>query len=128
MKKDNTEWLKDVSKAANEAGNVKSLGDAIGLPTVGDRDIIRRVLVQYEKAHPGEIKFHRDAARARLAESGKDTKFAVVDESSRRRYMFELPVEIGHFLEKSYPLMFSNKKHFAWFCKNFPELLIGERY
>jgi hypothetical protein len=128
MKKDNIQWLKDVSKAANEAGNVKNLGDAIGLPTAGDKEIIRKVLVQYDKANPGMIKFHRDAARARIAESGKDNKFGLINKESNRRYMMELPVEIGQFLEKSYPLMFTNKKHFAWFCKNFPELLIGEQY
>lgn len=125
---DNTDFLKDISKAANEAGNVKNLGDAIGMPDKEDKEIIRRVLVQYEKAHPGEIKFHRDAARARIEAAGKDSKFAIIDKDSNRRYMFELPVEIGMFLEKSYPLMFRNKKHFAWFCKNFPELMIGDLY
>lgn len=126
--KDNTDFLKDVSKAAEESGNIKTLGSAIGMPDNEDKEIIRRVLVQYEKAHPGEIQFHRDAARARIVESGKSTEFAVLDKDSSRRYMFELPVEIGMFLEKSYPLMFRDKKHFAWFCKNFPELLIGERF
>jgi hypothetical protein len=126
--KDQSDFVKDVSKAADKAGNVKTLGSAIGLPDNGDKEIIRKFLVQYEKAHPGEIKFHRDAARARIVESGKSTEFAIVDKDSNRRYMFELPVGVGQFLEKSYPLMFRDKQHFAWFCKNFQELMIGERY
>lgn len=126
--RDNRGYLTDISKAASKAGNVKTLGDVVGLPDKEDKEMIRKFLVQYEKKHPGEIQFHRDAARARLEEAGKSTEFAVIDKTSNRRYVFELPTGIGQWLERSYPLMFRDKQHFAWFCNNFPELRIGDRY
>lgn len=126
--KDNTDFLKDVSKASEKAGNIKTLGGAIGMPDKEDKEIIRKFLVQYEKAHPGEIQFHRDAAREHISATGKDNKFGLIEKDAGRRYMFELPVGVGQFLEKSYPLMFRSKDHFSWFCRNFPELLIPEKY
>ena len=125
---DNKDYVADASKAAEKAGNFKSLGDAVGLPDAEDKAIIQKYLLSYEREHPGEIQFHRDAARARLVEAGKDIKFAVMDKNSRRRYMLELPVEIGQWLERVYPLMFTEKTHTQWLYKNFPELLIPERY
>lgn len=104
--------------------SIKSLADAIGLPDKEDKLRIQRYLLKYEKKHPGEIKFHRDMARERL----KDPKFGLVDSQSARRYLFELPTEIGVWLGQAYPLMFKDKKHLAWFCKNFPELLIPEKF
>lgn len=100
------------------------LADAIGLPDAEDKLRIRKWLDRYEKEHPGEILFHRNAARARL----KDSKFAVVDDQSARRYLFELPVEFGNWLSQAYPLMFKAKAHTRWFVKHFPELLIPEKF
>lgn len=104
--------------------STKSLADAIGLPDKEDKLRIQLHLKRYEKEHPGELMFHRDAARARLA----DPKFATIDDQSARRYLFELPTEVGNWLGQAYPLMFKDSKHTAWFCKHFPELLIPERY
>lgn len=106
--------------------STKSLADAIGLPDKEDKLRIQKFLLQYEKEHPGEIKFHRDAARERLASSNKN--FAVIDATSQRRYLFELPVALGNWLNMAYPLMFKDKKHTAWFCENFKELMIPEKY
>lgn len=100
------------------------LAEGIGLPDKQDKERIQRWLLKYEKEHPGEIKFHRDAARARL----KDPKFATIDDASARRYLFELPEEFGNWLSQSYPLMFKAKTHTHWFCRNFPELLIPEKF
>lgn len=126
--KDNRGYLTDISKAADKAGNIKTLGDVVGLPDKEDKEMIRKFLVQYEKKHPGEIQFHRDAAKHHIVASGKDSKFGVIEKHAGRRYMFELPTAVGQWLEKSYPLMFRDKQHFAWFCKNFPELMIPEVY
>lgn len=106
--------------------STKSLADAIGLPDEEDKARIQRFLRQYEKKHPGEMLFHRNAARARLAEENK--KFAVIDPSSQRRYLFELPEPIGIWLGQAYPLMFKAQTHTRWFAHNFPELLIPESY
>lgn len=114
--------------------STKSLADAIGLPDAQDKLRIQRYLNTYEKNHPGELLFHRNVARERL----KDPKYALIDDldsgrgvggkSSNRRYLFELPEEIGQFLGQAYPLMFKDKKHTAWFVKNFKYLLIPEEY
>lgn len=106
--------------------STKSLADVIGLPDEVDKRRIQRYLLKYEKAHPGEIQFHRDAARERLSEENK--KFAVIDKTSQRRYLFELPEEIGIWLGQAFPLMFKSREHTAWFCKNFKELMIPEKY
>lgn len=114
--------------------STKSLADAVGLPDAQDKLRIQAYLNRYEKEHPGELAFHRDAARARL----KDPKFALMDDigsgkgvggkGSNRRYLFELPEEVGRFLGEAYPLMFRSKEHTRWFVKNFKFLLIPERY
>ena len=100
------------------------LAESIGLPDQQDKLRIRKWMLKYEQEHPGEFKFHRDAARARLA----DPEFAVIDSSSSRRYLFELPEEFGIWLGQAYPLMFKAKTHTRWFVKHFPELLIPERF
>lgn len=105
--------------------STKSLADAIGLPDEEDKARIQRFLLKYEKEHPGEIIFHRNAARDRLA--AHNTKFAVVNAESNRRYLFELPTEIGNWLSAAYPLMFKDKEHTRWFARNFKELLIPEK-
>lgn len=104
--------------------NNKNLAEAIGLPDAEDKLRIQRFLNKYEKEHPGELKFHRDNARARLI----DPTFGEVDASSKRRYLFELPVPIGNWLSQAYPLMFKDKKHTEWFVKNFKYLLIPEKW
>ena len=125
MKK-NIDFTKDVSKEAAKVGNIKSLGDAVGLPDRVDKARIQRYLLKYDKEHPGEIRFHRNAARERLAADNQ--KFGLVTGSEHRRYLFELPVGIGQWMEATYPLMFREKTHTAWFAKNFPELRIGDKY
>lgn len=103
-------------------GNSKNLAEAIGLPDAQDKLRIQLHLRQYEKDHPGELKFHRDAARERLA----DPKLGIVDKQSARRYLFELPVEIGNWLSQAYPTMFKSRDNVRWFARNFRELLIPE--
>lgn len=109
--------------------NQKSLGDAVGLPDELDKEFIRKLITKYDKKYPGFIKAARDEARAQHAAAGGDTaKFSEVNSDARGRLLFELPEELHHNIEQSYPLMFSNKKHFRWFCKNFKELMIPDKY
>lgn len=101
----------------------KTLADAVGMPDDEDKRYIQRLLVAYDKKHPGEIQFHRDAARAR-----QHNEWNVVDEDSHRRYLMEMPAGLHEKLEAYIPTLFREKKHFAWFCKNFPELMIPKKY
>lgn len=116
----------------NETKNHKSLqtmGDVVGLPDAQDKERIRRYLARYEKAHPGEIMFHITMAREHFRAAGGDKqKFGLVNKQASGRTLFELPNEVGQWMEQAYPLMFRDKKHTAWFARNFKELLIPERY
>lgn len=112
--------------------NYKSLGDAIGMPDEHDREFIRRLLLDYERKHPGQIKFTLDTAKSDQWENDsafrERSKFGLVDAQSSRRHLFELPASLMQLIERYYPTMFREKKHFAWFCKNFKELRLTEKY
>lgn len=126
MKKD--EGQKNFTKAFLEGavsdGSVRNMAEAVGLPDAEDKQRIENWLLKYDKKHPGEIKFHRDAARERI----DDKDYGVLDKASSRRYLFELPTEFGTWMEQAYPLMFKDRKHLAWFCKNFKYLMIPHKH
>ena len=122
----NPQFTDDFHKEAKQRGSTKSMGDVVGLPDDIDKARIQRFLLRYERKHPGEIQFHRDMARERT-KAGKND-YGVVDPTSARRYLFELPEQIGIWLGEAYPLMFKEKSHTRWFAKNFPELLIPRKY
>lgn len=101
----------------------KTLGDMIGMPDDVDKEHIKKMLNSYDKKHPGEIVFHRNTAR-----DNQWNDFNVIDKQSNRRYLMELPPELFNSLEEYIPTLFREKKHFAWFCNNFPDLLIPRKY
>lgn len=102
----------------------KTLGDAVGMPDATDKENIQNIILRYERKHPGEIKFHRDAARDRIVNAFNPN--AVLDKNSNRRYMLELPPKLHANIEAYIPTIFRDKKHFDWFKKNFKELLIPQ--
>lgn len=109
--------------------NLKTMGEVVGLPDEEDKERIRRYLLRYEKDHPGEIGFHIGMAKEHFKEAGGDKqKYGLVNKQASGRTLFELPNEVGQWLEQAFPLMFRDKKHTAWFAKNFKELLIPELY
>ncbi|TAK94388.1 hypothetical protein EPO05_06440, partial [Patescibacteria group bacterium] len=108
-------------KEAGKHKSAKSMGEVVGLPDDVDKERIRKYLLKYEKDHPGEIQAVLTQARAEFAAVGGDRqKYGVTNQQARGRTLFELPTEIGQFLEQAYPLMFRSKEHTAWFCKAFP--------
>lgn len=105
------------------------MGDVIGLPDAVDKARIEAYLRRYEKAHPGLIKEIMQTVRQDFAEQGgRKALYGEVNKQARGRTLMELPADLGHWLESAYPLMFRHKKHTAWFLKNFPQFLIGEKY
>lgn len=123
------DFTEQFKKEAEKHATGKSMADVIGLPDKEDKERIQRYFLRYEKAHPGEIAFHTGMARSHFASFGGDRqKYGIVNKQSGGRTLFELPNEVGQWLEAAYPLMFRDKKHTGWFAKNFPELLIPERY
>lgn len=118
--------IMDLSKS-----QYKDLADAVGMPDEEDKKSIELIISRFERRNPGVIQFHRDAAKEhmgvehnRFAEMSKVTG----EKNSARRYMMELPPELHMKLEQYIPTLFSSKKHFAWFCKNFKSLLIPKDY
>lgn len=112
----------------------KDLADAIGMPDAKDKENIQNIILAYEKKHPGYILHARNMARESLA----DTTYATTDGSralsgrissgSAMRLHLELPEELYHNIEAYIPTIFREKKHYHWFLKNFPELLIPNKF
>jgi hypothetical protein len=94
------------------------------MPDEWDRKNIMAILKNYEKDHPGEIGTAIREARDDLL----DKKYGVADPTSRRRHVMELPAGLVSVLEESYPTLFREKAHFQWFVRNFPSLLVPEKY
>jgi hypothetical protein len=112
--------------------NYKSLGDAVGMPDQKDKDFLRRLILDYNRRYPGLIKNTVDEARKDQRENSNAlndiTRFGVVDGQSHRRHLFELPEGLINEIEMQYPTMFREKSHFHWFCKNFKELMLPEKF
>ena len=111
--------------------DIKSLGEAIGMPTEADKAFIRNLILEYDRQNPGQIKAYRDDARNDLAVNGAFNgrqKFGVTGKQANMRMLFNLPPGLAHAIEKYYPTMFREKVHFHWFIKNYKELLVPEKY
>lgn len=107
----------------------KSMADIVGMPDDQDKQNILIIIKKFEKSHPGELVHTIETARANFREQGFDVrKYGVVNESASGRTLFELPAGLVAEIERAYPLMFKDKKHFLWFIKNFKALLIPEKY
>lgn len=112
----------------------KDLADAIGMPDATDKENIQKIILKYEEEHPGFIKHARDSAREELL----DKKFGTTNDSRSKtgtsiagganmRLQLELPGDLYNAIEAYIPTMFREKKHYHWFLKNFPELLVPEK-
>lgn len=117
------------SKEAAKHNSAKTLADAVGLPDKQDKERIQRKLVAYERSHPNEIGAIIAIAKQDFQEQGgRKALYGESNKQARGRTLFELPTELGQWFEQAYPLMFRDKKHTRWMAKNFPELLIPEKY
>lgn len=108
----------------------QDVGDAVGMPDEEDKLRLQRIIKRYERNNPGEISFHREAGKEHVDVAhnpfGEMSK-VTGEKNSGRRYMMELPPQLHEQLEAYIPTLFRSKKHFHWFCKNFPELMIPEK-
>lgn len=108
---------------------LKTLGDAIGMPDNVDRERIRRIILKYEKKYPGQITYTRDVAKRDFQEQGgRKADFGEVNKQAQGRIIFELPEELHRQLEEYIPTLFREPKHFRWFVKNFKELMVPPKY
>lgn len=100
----------------------KDVGDAVGMPDETDRKQIQKIIDVFEKQYPGEIKLHRDGARAHLDEI--KAQHGVVGKKAARRYALEIPEPLFFQLEAYIPTLFRSAKHFQWLRRNFKELFL----
>lgn len=123
---------------AQKKGGFKDLGDAVGMPDKEDWKNIVSIIEVTRKACIKKYGFDilvDCIANARKDRTENDNKYGklhldygLVNKDSNMRHVMELPEEFMHAIEKGYPIMFSNRDHFSWFCRNFKELLIGDKY
>lgn len=99
------------------------MSDVVGMPDDEDKKNIQKIIDDYERDNPGDIQELIDYGKAHAK-----SDFNLVGETSNRRYILELPPKLHAKLEEYIPTIFRDQKHFAWFCKNFKQLTIPEKY
>lgn len=123
---DNTDFAKEaLTEAVKNSTTLRTMADVVGMPDSQDKEFIQRLILNYDRAHPGQIKNVRDWAKEHTEGDGK---FNITNKQASGRLIFELPEELHRQIEIHYPTLFSDKKHFRWFCLHFKELMIPERY
>lgn len=109
----------------------RTLGDALGMPDEKDKTFIRNLILEYEREHPGEILLYRNDGKKELEINGLWNgrgEFGVTGKQANMRMIFNLPPRLHGAIERYYPTMFREKRHFHWFVRNFKELMVPERY
>lgn len=132
---DNAHFRKQFLDELKQKGK-KSLGGAVGLPDEKDWQNIRNIIALYRRESMKRYGYDRlvdciTQARKEYREAGRDYsggKFAVVNKASSMRYHFELPENLVGMIQLAYPLMFTDRDHYHWFCKHFAELGIAEKF
>lgn len=102
--------------------------DPIGLPDQTDIENINTIMRNHEKARPGEIAAF--VAQAKKDRGDYDVSASGIITGSRDksgRKTMTMPIALMRMIEESYPLMFLNKEHLAWFKKHFPMFLTGAK-
>jgi hypothetical protein len=130
-------FAQDFLQEAKHKGSVKSLGDVVGLPDKEDWVNICNMISVFRKESVKHYGFDilvdciatgkRDYELNGGKYDGLAPGYNLVNKDSAMRYHFELPESFVHVIERAYPLMFTNKDHYHWFCKHFSELSIAER-
>lgn len=110
----------DISKK-----DYKTIGDAIGMPDYIDKLNLRKIISGYEKEFPGEIKIFMQFAKANSR--AFENEFGIINKNSGMRYILELPPMLHAQIESYMPTVWRERKHFRWFCKQFPELVIPDK-
>jgi hypothetical protein len=98
--------------------------DPIGLPDEKDVLNIKRMMRNHERVRPGEIAMIIEEARLDRQEDFESRMSFVKKEQPVRRAL-TLPQALMRTIEEAYPIMFKNRKHLAWFKKNFPQFVTG---
>lgn len=132
------DYAKDLKTEAAKAGSFKSIGDVIELPDKEDWNNICRIINKFRKE--SVKKYGKDILVECIADARKEhlvagnrygrltSEFMLVNKGSDMRHIFEFPETFVKAITDVYPVMFTSKKHFAWFCNNFKELTLSGKY
>jgi hypothetical protein len=130
-------FAEDFNKESATTG-LRDLGDAVGMPDEGDWKNIVNMIAVYRKA--SIAKFGYDKLTDCIVNAKKEYEelggkydsiargFNLANKQSNMRLHFEFPQDFLLYIEQGYPTLFRSKKHYHWFCKNFKELMIPDRY
>lgn len=127
MKKD--ERIDAFLELAAKEGTTKSLmSDVVGMPDEKDKEFIRNLIQIHEKMTNGLLAYTLKQSREEFENyskfATKGNEDAKVNQGSNMTYDFELPNSFVLLIEKYYPTMFRDRKHFAWFKKNLKGLMV----
>lgn len=107
----------------------KDPGEDFPVPSNNDKEKIQRILLRYERKHPGYVlNGIQEVRREHFQQGGRKQRYGEVNKQSQGRILFELPEELGQQITDIAPFVFKSKRHLHWFIKHFPELLIPESY
>lgn len=132
------DWSKQIREEATKAGHFKTVSDIIPLPDKEDWNNICRIINKYRKE--SVAKYGKDIlveciadARDNHLQSGSkygrlSKEYQLVNKHSNMRHIFEFPESFVSAIQQVYPVMFTDKRHFAWFCQNFKELTLSGKY
>jgi hypothetical protein len=100
--------------------------DPVGLPDDADVENLNTLIKTYDTANPGVIKGIVQQAKEQAAMNHNDFG-AVKDKNLNLRHTLTLPADLMKLIEKSYPIMFTNKKHLAWFKRHYSMFMTSKR-
>lgn len=103
----------------------------VGMPDAFDKKNIQSLIRAYEQTFPGKIKYLVDGEKEdeeAYGHGGTFDPYLVKNKGSDMRKVLVIPAELVQELKKGYPTIFTDKKHFAWFVKNFPQFRVADKY
>lgn len=106
---------------------MKTLGDVIGMPDEKDEQFIQNLIAIHEKMTGGLLAHTLREARMEFEVGRKGSlrnEDATIDKASGRTYDYEFPNSFVVLMEKHYPTMFRDIKHYRWFKRKLPGLMI----
>lgn len=103
----------------------------VGMPDAFDKKNIQSLINAYEATFPGRIKTLIDEERKDEADNGHNGVFdpyLLKNKGSDMRKVLVIPAELAQELKTGYPTLFTDRNHFAWFVKNFPQFRVADKY
>lgn len=113
---------------AAKVGTTKALmSDVVGMPDAEDEEFIQRLITIHEKITGGLLAHTLRESRKEFDAGAKGSlrnDSALVNKESNMTYDFEFPASFIMLIEKYYPTMFRDVKHYRWFKRKLPNLMI----